>query len=853
MTSIPSLASLGLVLPLSCQLWGGSPGRTDLTFHDGTAIPAATPAGLPVDRVGLDQGGGYSVTLSNRAGSITSLAAHVTVESPAPTRWTVDPAFAPALWSQPIVTALVVQGDGKTVVGGQFTQVNNTLRRRIVRLETDGAVDNTFDPGDGLDGWVSVLVLQPDGKILVGGDFERVGTSRRNSVARLHPDGSVDPTFEVAAPGRVEDLALLPSGQLLVAGRFVSAAGSGVIRVNSDGTLDPAFNAPASHGYESIALERSGTMLGVEDGLRQVTRLDPNGGLDQTFALGRILQGIALQPDDRILVGGFGVSRLNADGTLDPAWQLVPLNGITACLAVQSDGKVLVGGDVHKPAGQPLTGLVRLHADGTVDLGFDAHLSGMGIPMVHALAVLDRGEILVGGSFSQASGTTVSGLVRLLPDGSIDTGFAVELKCSGSVKALASLGPTNILVGGEFVLVDNEERVRLASFGPDGALNPNFDLADGPNSTVNTILPLGNDAASQVVLGGLFSSVNRLPSKGLVSLRGGVIGPVSILQFVSSDWSVAALVQQADGRLLVGGGFGVRRTTIPPTLALDSQFTTDAMDGAVAALASPDPSTLLVGGWFNTVGDVAQPALAKLKLVSTGGSRKMTLDTDFLARLPVDAVVFVLQVDGDGRYLVGGDFTEITGQACAHFVRINSDGTLDATFNPHTGPNDSVRSLLSMPGGRTLLAGDFTELGGLARKRLGCVRFDGNADPSFDPGLGANGRVNALLPLADGSLVVGGEFTAFDGVRRTGLARLVPQSATPVEPPRIESPMLDDRGFTVTVLTQPGIRYQLEYRDMLGAAAWVSLPIVEGDGSPRSLHDPNPAGAQRFYRVSAQR
>src|SRR5262249_40113691 len=86
------------------------------------------------------------------------------------------------------VYALAVQPDGKLLLGGFFTQVNGTPRARIARLNADGSLDTSFDPGSGANNFVQALAVQPDGKVLLGGGFSQVNGTPRNTIARLNGD-----------------------------------------------------------------------------------------------------------------------------------------------------------------------------------------------------------------------------------------------------------------------------------------------------------------------------------------------------------------------------------------------------------------------------------------------------------------------------------------------------------------------------------------------------------------------------------------------------------------------------------------------------------------------------------------
>jgi uncharacterized delta-60 repeat protein len=131
------------------------------------------------------------------------------------------------------VFAVVVQADGKIVVGGDFTRINLVERNRIARLNPDGSLDLTFNPGAGPNTGIRCLALQPDGKILIGGIFTSVNGVARNRIARLKDDGSVDLSF---APGEgasevVRWVESQADGKVVIVGGFSRFAGSQCVRL----------------------------------------------------------------------------------------------------------------------------------------------------------------------------------------------------------------------------------------------------------------------------------------------------------------------------------------------------------------------------------------------------------------------------------------------------------------------------------------------------------------------------------------------------------------------------------------------------------------------------------------------
>lgn len=306
----------------------------------------------------------------------------------------LDPAFSPGTGADGSVYAVALQANGQIVLGGSFFNVNGVSRRSIARLNPDGSMDtsdNWKSNGARTDGNVNAVVIQPDGKIVIGGTFSAVNGVARNRLARLNPDGTLDTTF---VPGggpnnAVLGLALQPDGLLLVAGQFNSYNGSThcpIARIYTDGSLDSTFGAGSSLvGYaEAIAVQPDGSIL-VAGGLSSVDgrnskllRLNYDGTRDATFLTGNKFNSdvltVAVDPSGKILVGGYfttvggvsrnGVARMNADGTLDTGFD--PGTGADNLVyAVLSDSsrRVVIGGAFTHVNGVSRSRVARLYGD----------------------------------------------------------------------------------------------------------------------------------------------------------------------------------------------------------------------------------------------------------------------------------------------------------------------------------------------------------------------------------------------------------------------------------------------------------------------------------------------------------
>lgn len=166
------------------------------------------------------------------------------------------------------ISEVLLAGD-KIIIGGNFTHVNGVARNRIARLNSDGSLDTTFQASvtGGSFGSVSVIKQQPDGKILIGGSFTSVNEVARSNIARLNSDGSLDSSFlsNLSETNiNVFDIAVLPNGQVIIAGFFSTLNGGEtrqrIARLNSNGTLDATFifDSPAA---TAIFSEPNGNLI----------------------------------------------------------------------------------------------------------------------------------------------------------------------------------------------------------------------------------------------------------------------------------------------------------------------------------------------------------------------------------------------------------------------------------------------------------------------------------------------------------------------------------------------------------------------------------------------------------------
>jgi uncharacterized delta-60 repeat protein len=321
--------------------------------------------------------------------------------------------------STDIAFAAAVQSDGKIVAAGtSSTSSANYLD--VARYNPNGTLDSSFGSGGkvqtkfSFSDYEGSLVIQPDGKILVGytvnGDFELV---------RYNPNGTLDKTFN--GTGEVST-AFPPNAAGLI--------GVALESVNGVTEIVAAGHNTFSDGHFGIAL----------------ARYNLNGNLDTTFGSGGKvvtdlgydidLWGLAIQGDGNIVVAGsnnssstYLVARYGSSGNLDPTFgnggvATGAVSGYAGAVLVQPDGKIVAGGAYYSSHQQAGWALERLNSDGSLDTTFGTGGVVDGpftIARIHGLALQANGKLV-------AAGTGGSGfdLARYNSDGSPDTTFGTN-------------------------------------------------------------------------------------------------------------------------------------------------------------------------------------------------------------------------------------------------------------------------------------------------------------------------------------------------------------------------------------------------------------------------------------------
>jgi uncharacterized delta-60 repeat protein len=433
-------------------------------------------------------------------------------------------------------------------------------------------------------------------------------------------------------------------------------------------------------------------------------------------------------------------------------------------------------------------------------------------------------------------------------DATFDPGIGVDL----SVYSIAIQTNGQILIAGDFTSFNSASRTNVARLNAGGSRDETFN----PGAALRGSFPYVNAVALQssgnVLVGGSFTNTAATNFARL-----NTNGSLDTTFTTVADDTVNAVAIQTNGSILIGGFFthvngraraGIARLDSGGTLDLSFNPSVSGAFSAVYSLALQGDGKILIGGSFTNVNASTRTNIARL---NTDGTLDATFKPASVGGGQLSpAAFYTLGIDYQGRVIAGGDFTSVNGQVRTNLARFNSDGSLDMSFDPAAGTDYAVNSLVLETYGKILIAGYFDMVNGATNNYLARLNNDGSLDSTFNIGTGASDVVYAVALQPDGKVLIGGAFTSVNGTNRSGIARL--QNALTVPSPLLANPILSNSTFRVSVATFSGKSYVLQFKNALTDTNWTALPSVPGDGTVKAMTDNSATVARRFYRVEVQ-
>jgi uncharacterized delta-60 repeat protein len=618
---------------------------------------------------------------------------------------------------------VAVQPDGKILLGGLFTSFNGVASPYFVRLNTDGTVDTQFTTnlGTGFTGGITAMLVQPDGKIVVGGRFQNFNGTGRRLLVRLLADGSYDSSFvpvvagpsyafvaHIALDPRNNDIVIEGAGLQNQSGTFQS-----MLRLTSTGSQDPQFLAGSGQGCY----------------------LTDYGGNDQLAidTQGRIVQGGCFERfNGRQTVVNSSLVRLLPTGAPDPQFPTGPtLLGSINHVLLEPNGRVVVAGNFKKAVGTDGASIVRLESNAQPDTTFQAQLLAAG--QINKLLTQPDGKILLAGRFTDINGLPASNVARLNANGSRDATF-VNSGPDYTVESIALQPDGRILVGGNFKAVAANTAPLVARLQANGAYDATFTTSIAPLNASDDVSAIVVQADGNVVIGG-----------SSLSFAGGARGTLHrLLSNGQLDQAYEANVRVASSQI------------------------------QVLSLALLPDGRLYSGGFYSPSNAPTYTSPALIRLNNDG-----TLDPTFaLPASGTELAVFQVLPLAGGQVLAAGRFANYNGVPRVNMVRLNANGTVDTGFNANINyfnlAGADIYCVVPQPNGRLLIGSTLSiQINGVNQGPLVRLLPDGTLDTSFAANSTlVNGYVYGAAVQVDGGIVVAGQFERIAGQPRVSLARL---------------------------------------------------------------------------------
>ena len=374
------------------------------------------------------------------------------------------PTFVPpSNTAAPTILSMVVMANNNVLICGTYTTFSGSASvKYLTYLSSTGWFAASSVP---VDATCRTLALAPDGGVLVGGAFTSVGSITTYGLFKMRIDGRLDRRFNQGhgPNNNIVKVVPLAGGKALVAGNFTSWGGYGrgsLIRINVNGTPDTTFNAPTmAQGVNDFEVLSSGKIIvgtssfNVAGARDYLMRLNADGSYDNTFLSGLagpqgFVNQVEITSAGKIYILGYfnavngqtrrSIALLNADGSLDANFNpgggllyLGSLAGVANTMEVLSGNQVIVGGRFDTYNGTTVSNLVKIRTNGSIEPNFS---TGTGISNAQSNVFdiqqsmeLPNGTVLVSGTFDTYNGVAVSKLIRLSSTGVLDQTYKPDV------------------------------------------------------------------------------------------------------------------------------------------------------------------------------------------------------------------------------------------------------------------------------------------------------------------------------------------------------------------------------------------------------------------------------------------
>ena len=709
------------------------------------------------------------------------------------------PPFNNSPGANDMVNAVVVQPNQKTLIGGHFTTYNDTPRGRIARINRDGSLDTSFNPGTGANAPVAAVALYSDPnavsndtpKIVIGGGFSSYDGMARSGIARLHADGSLDTTFSpgAGANGNIHAVLVLKTGKVLMGGDFTTFNGTqrhGIAQLNNDGSLDTSFdpgqgaNAPV---WAMVTTDLAPPVNIAVKGAGDYRTATPNkwsaGIVTGAFRPGCVPDALRIY-DGMTLIFDTGFTNEYAND-----------------LSCQRDWT------------GPITFVVPF-GPGTNEISIVINSGGGGRDDGWSVDATIQGpedlSIYVAGEFTELNGASRNGIARLHQNGNIDLSFEPGLGADGPVYSLAVEANNGALIAGAFTHVGFDQRNGVARLRPDGALDAGFDPGDGANDPVYSVI-LQPDG--KPLLGGIFTSFDHVRRMGIARLMTNGVVDTSFMDTAYNQFA-----------------------------GLINPFSFDPPN-FVNSIALETNGNVIIGGSFTNLGGNANVELSRAS-ASAAWTRQ-----DKAVRFNVARLI--------GGHTPGPGSVQITS---SEYNIPENAGALSTTVSRIDGRLGTISANVSTTDGSAQAGVDYTSASNRLVWNEGSysapvsVGFVGSKDFAIpiidDLSIEEDETLGIMISSQTGSITLGGEYIPLGAAR--GRIRTPVVIKDEDSPPSLRAGSLQSDGFSMTIYGPAAQHFTIEASaDLIN---WDSLVRLTNYTGTLQYTDPSAvSGGHRFYRA----
>ncbi len=382
---------------------------------------------------------------------------------------------------------------------------------------------------------------------------------------------------------------------------------------------------------------------------------------------------------------------------------------------------------------------------------------------VRDIAVLADGSFVAVGDFSRVGDVRRANVVKIRADGRVDESFVPPL-FDADVRAVAVLPDGKILVGGAFLWAGQHRRALVARLNPDGSLDQGFR---------SEFAPVGEIVGLWAVGDGQILAAGSLPGGAVVRLHAD--GAIDRSYTSGYDSYAEAGVMQPDGKLvLVGYDWRTgtyRLLRVLPSGGLDPSFVPPPASGGVQSMAVDAKGRIYLAGYFYSLGGESFDGLAR---VGATGALDATFRPELKQSYGGPGFGSGVEVQPDGRILIGGAFETVNGVSRSGMARLLEDGRVDPNFEPPALAGPRMASAFAVLPGGMLAVGRTLNSAGVVPPEVGLFRVRTTGAPDLQSFFMLRGksRVTHVATLTTGKHLVTGGFTHVNGKEKRGLARL---------------------------------------------------------------------------------